>query len=156
MQTKARPEKKRKSRGEEEEEDEEFVPTALSNKILKEARAQQDEENTHDTHEQANTRDALKAAMKNLGASAAGKDDLDDTSDEEDDLHDVDAFQDDFSDPGSDFDEEEWADQITAAEEAALAAFMAPKSKDHKQKTLADVIMDKIREKQGEAGMVIQ
>lgn len=117
-----------------------FVPAALTNRILDEARAQQEEIDAGDEGELGTARDALAAAMQGLGRTDADSDD-----DEDGDGDDA------LSDPGSGWDEEEY--EVAAEDEAALAAFMAPGSKNHKQKTLADVIMEKIRAKQEEAGM---
>ena len=126
-----------------EDELEQEVPGALSNKILQVARDQQEELEEEDKEDAAalpgGARDALNAAMKGLKGAASD-------SDEED-------FGDDFSDPGSAGWEEEWEEEVNVEDEAALAAFMNPAAKDQKQKTLSDVIMEKIREKQAEAGL---
>ena len=69
------------------------------------------------------------AAMQSLGAAV--------DSDDEDELG---------SDGGSDWEEEEeWEEEMTADDEAALAAFMAPGAADYKQRTLSDLIMEKIK-----------
>ena len=59
------------------------------------------------------------------------------------------------SDSDQDFDDlggsEPWEDQeveISPEDEAALAAFMNPTAGVFKQRTLADIILDKIKEKQ--------
>lgn len=49
---------------------------------------------------------------------------------------------------GDDFDEE-----VAAEDEAALAAFMSADAKNYQQKTLSDMILDKIKQKQTEAGI---
>lgn len=118
------------------------MPSQLSDRILKQARAQQEEVDAGEARAGAGTmggtRDALTAAMQSLGAAV--------DSDDEDELG---------SDGGSDWEEEEeWEEEMTADDEAALAAFMAPGAADYKQRTLSDLIMEKIREKQQEGGMV--
>jgi len=139
VRTKPRLEKRRKA-GNDSEEDEEFVPAALSNRILEEARAQQEEVAIGGAHgAQRSAREALTTAMQSIGAGATDSDDDREAGDE-------------FSDPGSDWGEE-WESEINAEDEAALAAFMAPGAKDHRQKTLTDVIMEKIRAKQEESGV---
>jgi essential nuclear protein 1 len=148
VRTKPRPEKRRKKRaGDDSDEEEEFVPGALSNKILEVAREQQAEVDEEDARVQdgglAGARDALTAAMHNLAGGG---------SDSEDEGL-GDAGGDDFSDPGSGWGDDDWEAEMNAEDEAALEAFMAPGAKDKKQKTLTDVIMEKIREKQAEAGL---
>jgi hypothetical protein len=54
------------------------------------------------------------------------------------------------ADPGSYWEEEEY--EISPEDEAALAAFMAPNAANYKQRTLADLIMDKIKEKEAQGG----
>jgi essential nuclear protein 1 len=43
--------------------------------------------------------------------------------------------------------------QVSPEEEAAMAAFLAPGASEFKQKSLADIIMAKIREKQEQQGL---
>lgn len=45
--------------------------------------------------------------------------------------------------------------EVSPAEEAALAAFMAPGAQDYAQRSLADVILGKIREQQAAAGVAV-
>jgi hypothetical protein len=44
---------------------------------------------------------------------------------------------------------------VSPEEEAALAAFMAPGAADYQQRSLADMILGKIREQQAEAGVAV-
>lgn len=43
--------------------------------------------------------------------------------------------------------------QVSPEDEAALAAFMAPGADSYHQKTLADMVLEKIRERQAAAGV---
>jgi essential nuclear protein 1 len=143
VRTQPRPEKKHRHSGAGSEDEEEQVPGALSNRILEVAREQQEEvaaEGEQDNEGFAGgAREALAAAMQGLAGAASD-------SDEE--------YQgDDFSDPGSAGWEEEYEAELNGQDEAALEAFMNPTAKGQKQKTLTDVIMEKIREKQAAAGL---
>lgn len=62
------------------------------------------------------------------------------------------GFSDDLGGSGWDYEEAEEI-EVGAEEEAALAAFMAPGAADHRQRTLSDIILQKIREKQQEQGL---
>lgn len=143
VRTKTRPEKRRRN-GADSDEEEELVPAALSNRILEVAREQQEQEEAdneqNDTGVAVSTREALASAMKGLGGAAS------DSDDEE-------IGGDDFSDPGSAGWEEEWEADLDGQDEAVLAAFMNPVAKNQSQKTLSDVILEKIREKQAAAGL---
>lgn len=146
VRTKSRPEKRHRHSGAGSEDDEEQVPAALSNRILEVAREQQEEvaaEDEKDTTGIAGgAREALAAAMQGLAGAASDTDD--------------DEYQgDDFSDPGSAGWEEEYEAELNGQDEAALEAFMNPSAKGQKQKTLTDVIMEKIREKQAAAGLSV-
>jgi essential nuclear protein 1 len=142
VRTQPRPEKKHRRSGAGSDEEEE-VPGALSNRILAVAREQQEEvaaEGEKETEGFAGgAREALAAAMQGLAGAASDSDD---------------EYQgDDFSDPGSAGWEEEYEAEVNGQDEAALEAFMNPTAKGQKQKTLTDVIMEKIREKQAAAGL---
>lgn len=54
------------------------------------------------------------------------------------------------SDDAYEFDEEI---EVSPEDEAALAAFMAPGADSYHQKTLADMVLEKIRERQAAAGV---
>ena len=144
IRTKPRPEKRHRHSGAGSDEDEELVPAALSNRILEVAREQQEQEEEENKDNDAgvalSAREALAAAMKGLGGAAS------DSDDEE-------FGGDDFSDPGSAGWEEEWEADLEGQDEAALAAFMNPAAKNQTQKTLSDIILEKIREKQAAAGL---
>lgn len=112
------------------------VPGTLSNRILKVAREQQEEILADDAGEDADVdghaRDVLAAAMQGLASGRRSDDDDNDV----------------YSDPGSGGEwEEEWEEEVDGHDEAALAAFMNPDA-SKTPKTLSDVIMEKIREKQ--------
>lgn len=55
-----------------------------------------------------------------------------------------------WSEPESGFDPDEWENEIDEEDEAVLAAFMSADASQHKQKTLADIIMEKLQSKQEE------
>lgn len=140
MQTK--PSKKQRRKHNDSDNEEEFVPGALSARILKEARAQQDEVD-NDTRPPTATI-GITAALKNP-----------DLDSDDDDEYDPDGPE-EFSDPGSqweEYDEDDELEEISPEDEAALAAFMAPNAADYQQKTLTDIILEKIREKQQQAGL---
>lgn len=135
VRTQPRPGKRRKGSEEEEEAAEEFVPAAMTQRILKQARSQQEEVDADD----APAALQLGAGRGVVVAAAKGLQDSD--------------SDDDFSDGGGsgyEFDEEI---EVSAEDEAALAAFMAPGADNYKQKTLADMVLERIREKQAEAGV---
>ena len=149
VRTKPRPEKRRKGESDDEEE---HVPGVLSNRILEVAREQQEEVEAEDIDNEdvalgGSAREALAAAMQGLAGVAS------DSDDDDDDAGAGGFGRDDFSDPGSAGWEEECEEAINGEDEAALAAFMNHSAKGQKQKTLSDVIMEKIREKQGQAGL---
>lgn len=54
------------------------------------------------------------------------------------------------SDDAYEYDEEI---EVSPEDEAALAAFMAPGADSYHQKTLADMVLEKIRERQAAAGV---
>jgi len=140
LQTK--PSKKQRRKHNDSDNEEEFVPGALSARILKEARAQQDEVD-NDTRPLTATI-GITAALKNP-----------DLDSDDDDEYDPDGPE-EFSDPGSqweEYDEDDELEEISPEDEAALAAFMAPNAADYQQKTLTDIILEKIREKQQQAGL---
>jgi hypothetical protein len=125
------------------------LSAALSGRILKEARAQQDEldlETLEEQHGQA-------AAQIQAGALAAAMQRLADSDSD-----------DDHEDGGGRQNDEGWweADDgdldVSPQEEAALAAFMTPAGADgqqQQQRSLADMIMGKIREQQQQRGISV-
>lgn len=126
------------------------VPGELSHRILEVAREQQEEVAAEDSDDAGavggDAREALAAAMRGLAGGASDSDD--------DDAGDGGGLGgDDWSDPGDAGWEEEWEEEMNGQDEAALAAFMAPGARDARQKTLSDVILEKIREKQAAAGL---
>lgn len=130
---------KRKAHQEEGEE-EDGITDNLSKKILREAQAQQAEVEAEAVGEAAAlVGAAIDVSGRSVVAAAKKKMDSDDDSD----------FDDDYSDSGSQWDMEEV--EVTEEDEKALAAFMRPSSST--QRTLADIIMEKIRAKQEEGGM---
>lgn len=147
VRTKPRPQKRRRSKAAEEalseEEDDSFVPDALSGRILDVAREQQREIDVEEDVEKngasVGVHKALASAMQQLGPGSGV---ADDDSDSDDGL----GFEGNFSGPEEDYGND-WEDEITAEDEIALAAFMAPNAKDYHQKTLNDIIMEKIRDK---------
>lgn len=144
VRTQPRPHKRRKSEGEEEEEEleqEEFVPAGMTNRILKEARAQQEELEAEAVPAAA----AALAASGARGLVAAAAKGLRD-SDSEDEFSDGGYASDD----AYEYDEEI---EVSPEDEAALAAFMAPGADSYHQKTLADMVLEKIRERQAAAGV---
>jgi len=128
---------KRKAHAEEGEEDD-GITENLSKKILQEAQAQQKEVET----EEAGEAGALIGAAVDLSGrslvAAAKKKKAPDSDDESDD----------FSDTESQWDVEEV--EITEEDEKALEKFMRPNAQA--TRTLADIIMGKIREKQAAEG----
>ncbi|KAI3435957.1 hypothetical protein D9Q98_002015 [Chlorella vulgaris] len=139
VRTQPRPSKRRKE-GEEEDEAaaEEFVPAALSSRILREARSQQDEVDADDAPPAAAALQ-LKANRGLVEAAAKGLQE----SDSEDEL----------SDGGGSVYEFDDEIEVSPEDEAALAAFLAPGADSYHQRTLADMVMDRIREKQAEEGV---
>lgn len=114
-----------------------FLPGALSDRILKEARAQQEEIDAGvaaDASGAATYRGLLAAAMP--GGHASDSDD------------------DDALSGGSDWEGEDWDAEMAAEDEAALAAFMAPGADQYQQRTLTDMIMDRIKQRQSDEGDV--
>ena len=155
VRTKPRPQKRRRSQNVEsdDEGDDAFVPGNRSGKILDVAREQQREIDA-DVKDGTNTgarlhqgaHKALTSAMQQLGKTSIGEVSDSDTDGGAD--VDADGWA---SDPGSGFVEGEWEEEIRDEDEAALVAFMAPNADEYRQKTLSDVIMERIREKQEEA-----
>jgi essential nuclear protein 1 len=146
VRTKPRAPKRHRGTGESDEE-EGAVPGELSHRILEVAREQQEEVEAEDDEDVGavggDAREALAAAMRGLAGAASDSDDEDAAG----------ALGDDWSDPGDGAWEEEWEEEMNGQDEAALAAFMAPGARDARHKTLSDVILEKIREKQAAAGL---
>jgi len=161
--SKAKSVKRRDRTGDEED----YLPDALSTKILREAKELRDEVEAEEEEEEDDEDDerrskASKSAHRvKLGRtldvkSKALADDSYGTDDEDE--------EDEGAEYGGDagagaFDDEEYINEedgqyeeieISAEEAAALEAFMAPKS--GKDKTLADMIMEKIAEKEARGG----
>lgn len=143
VRSKPRAEKRRKggdAQGDDSDEDDEgYVPHKLSGRILEAARQQQEEvdaEAKGPASGLGHAREALAAVMHSFPRGA----------------HTSDSDEEQFSDVDDGL-EEEWEAEITAEDDAALAAFLAPGAENTKQKTLSDVIMEKIREKQSAAGL---
>jgi essential nuclear protein 1 len=127
------------------------MPAATSARVLKEARAQQDEVRAEAVPLGAQDVSAALAAA----AEAAGGDS---SSDDDDDLAGgAWGGRGTYGAPGGPggggSDEEEEHEDVSPEDEAALAAFMAPGAAEYQQRTLADVIMDKIRERQEATGL---
>ena len=125
------------------------LSAALSGRILKEARAQQEEldlENLEEQHGQA-------AAQIQAGALAAAMQQLADSDSDDEDGGGR------LSDAGDGWWEADQADlEVSPQEEAALAAFMSPAGADgqqQQQRSLADMIMGKIREQQQQRGISV-
>ena len=135
MQTKPRSKKKREEE-EEYSEDEGALPPELTGKIMKEAHLQQEELKRESEREKSQVyQDSLAGAIKNLKGTR------DDETDE-----------DVWSEPESDYNPEDWEAEIDEEDEAVLAAFMSNNAGNQKQRTLADIIMEKIKEKESGGG----
>lgn len=130
--------KRPRGEGYDEEAAEEPVSAAMTARILKEARSQREEVDAEDVPAGAA---ALQLAGSRGVVAAAAKGLQDSDSD------------DDFSDGGGSVYEYDEEIEVSAEDEAALAAFMAPGADNYKQKTLADLVLERIREKQAEQGV---
>eukprot|EP00877_Chromochloris_zofingiensis_P005227 jgi/Chrzof1/14705/Cz09g12210.t1 len=140
---KPRAEKKRRRA---EEDTDELVSQKISSRILKEARAQQEEIDFDDQQDgaAANT----PAIQISQGALTAALQRLADSDDDDEDHG-------GFSDTDSMWDVGDGDADVSPEEEAALAAFMATGAQDsaQQQKSLADLVLGKIRDKQQQAGI---
>ncbi|KAK9811795.1 hypothetical protein WJX72_010259 [[Myrmecia] bisecta] len=121
-----------------EEDDEQFLSGELSTKIMREARAQQQEVDAEDnplgpSAQQATRRGGLAGSIQEL--------DSDSDADEPQDYTDSDSLW----DAGE--------EEVSLEDEKALAAFMAPNAENYQQRTLADIIMEKIKAKQEAGGL---
>ena len=67
--------------------------------------------------------------------------------------HDSDSDESDYAGGFSDGEERWIEEEIGVEDEAALARFMAPEAASHQQRTLSDIIMERIREKEEAGGM---
>lgn len=135
VQTKPR---SKKNRQEDSDEEEEVLPPELTGKIMREAHLQQEEMKKDDEDSKKSMyKDSLAGAIANLKGDAVD-------SDEEEA----------WSEPESDFNPDDWEEEIDAEDEAVLAAFMSKDASNQKQKTLADIIMEKIKEKESGGGTV--
>ncbi|KAF6259059.1 bystin-like protein [Scenedesmus sp. NREL 46B-D3] len=143
IRTKPRAEKRRKR----DEEDEEAVPQDVSARIMREARAQQDELDAEDLQR---TTAAAGPAQIPAGAIAAALQQLHDSDSEAEGGEDLDAL----TEAGSVWGGED-ADDISPEDEAALAAFMSPAALQGAgaaaQRTLADAIMARLQQHPGSA-----
>lgn len=132
MQTNPRSKKKKE---EDYSEEEDALPPELTGKIMKEAHLQQEEMKREREQEKSHVyQDSLAGAIKNLKGTREDETD-----------------EDVWSEPESEYNPDDWEAEIEEEDEAVLAAFMSKTSGSQKQKTLADMIMEKIKEK--ESGM---
>lgn len=139
VRTQPRPNKRQRGGEEDEgEEGEGFVPADMTARILKQARSQQEE---LDAEEMPAGAAALQLAGSRGVVAAAAKGLQDSDSD------------DDFSDGGGSVYEYDEEIEVSPEDEAALAAFMAPDADSYQQRTLADLVLERIREKQKEQGV---
>ena len=118
----------------------EGLPSDLTNKIMREAHLQQEEmkRDSNQTHREA-YKDSLAGAIHNLQGDVQG-------------LESEDELGDGWSDGDVDDRlEAEWEQEVDAEDEAVLAAFMN-KAEGKQTRTLADIIMEKIREKEAGGG----
>ncbi|KAL3141390.1 hypothetical protein ABBQ32_004967 [Trebouxia sp. C0010 RCD-2024] len=131
VRTKTRPAKRRKAAAsaaaDEAAENEEALSEALSHKVMREARAQQEELDAEDQPE-----GAIAQAGHQAAATAV---DSDSEQEDFDKYSELDAF-----------DTEEV--EVSPDDEQALAAFMAPHAGGFQQRTLADLILQKIQDKE--------
>ncbi|KAG2424167.1 hypothetical protein HXX76_014700 [Chlamydomonas incerta] len=165
-----RPRGEKKRRRAEEDDGEELLDVKLSGRILKAAREQQQELDAEELFDLDRALDddeegegeegaggkkrldpqaALRAAMQRLGEKGKGKGGAGGRDDDSDDEAD--------SDDGGgglegDFEEVEEV-EVDADDERALAAFMAPGAEGHRQTSLADLIMARLRQRQAEQGL---
>ena len=110
-----------------------MLPPKLTGKIMKEAQLQQREvSNDEEMRDGSRVRETLAGALRNLKGHVSASDDEDEN----------------WSEPESDFNPEDWEAEIDAEDEAVLSAFMTNHDGNQKQKTLADIIMEKIKEKE--------
>ena len=148
--------------------EEDYLPDALSTKILQEAKELREEveaESSDDDDARRSGKATKSAHRVSLGRTLKGsaKTLIDDSYGSDDDV--VDDDDDDMAgdgggERGGAFDDEEYIDEkdgqyeeieISEEEAAALSAFMTPKT--GKDRTLADMIMEKISEREsGDAG----
>ena len=130
-----KPRSKQRRRDDEGSEEDERLPAELTNKIMREAHLQQEEIKKDSAGGQrAAYKESLAGAIQNLQGDAPEDSD------------------DGWSDPEMDDHlEAEWDEEVDAEDEAVLAAFMS-KGDGSKQRTLADIIMEKIKEKEAGGG----
>lgn len=135
MQTKPR---SKKNRQDDSDDEEEVLPPELTGKIMREAHLQQEEmRKDDDDSKKAIYKDSLAGAIENLKGDAVDSDD-----------------EEPWSEPESDYNPDDWEEEMDAEDEAVLAAFMSKDGSSQKQKTLADIIMEKIKEKESGGGTV--
>ena len=121
------------------EEGEGPLPADLEARILRQAREQQRELAEESLQKQrggaagAARQEALASALRGLGPEELS-----------------DGEEDDLSEPESEYLEEVEVDE---EDERAVAAFLAPQGEGAQQKTLADIIMEKFRERQEAMGV---
>jgi hypothetical protein len=122
----------KKRRDEDSDQEDDTLPTELTGKIMREAHLQQEEiKRDGDKAHTSVYKESLEGAIQNLKQSRA------DESDEEA-----------WSEPESDYNPDDWEAEMNEEDEAVLAAFMNRDGSNQKQKTLADIIMEKIQEKE--------
>lgn len=140
---KSKPSKRRQEQPDSDEDagEDAMIPKDLSGRILQTAREQQAEIDADERQKTSmgTTQTALAAAIQSLGKSG----------------HDSDSEEELSEDNGDDW-EDDWEDEMNAEDEAILAAFMTPGTDGRKQKTLSDVIFEKIREKQAQERIEIR
>lgn len=152
VRTKPRGSKRRKQRegeapvddvdAQELQEEEQALPAGLTDKLLKEARLQQQEVDEEDAADRgllgAGVRRTIGAVSTRLQVA-----DSDDSDEEEG------GFGGAYSDGGGDWNEEV-EEEITAEDEQALRAFMVPGADNFRQRTLADIILERLEQQQVE------
>ena len=128
--------KRRKQRdgGDAPSDDDAALPADVSAKVLAQARVQQAE-----VEAEARGTTGLAGRGSRAPTAAAPPADSDDES--------ASSLSDGGGDPWSDGEVE-----VSPEDEAAIAAFLAPGAADHRQRTLADVILDKLKEQEGAGG----
>ncbi|KAI3465976.1 hypothetical protein Pfo_022639 [Paulownia fortunei] len=127
-----------------------LVPSAVSSKILKEALLQQKEIQHEEESEDAN---ALNHNPSNGFSFPQVRNLKDNDDDDDDDDDDVDDFG-GFSETQSQFGQWDFEDEIDEEDEKLLEAFLS--KDDPPQRTLADIIVEKIKEKDAQVSSGMQ
>ncbi|KAK9840658.1 hypothetical protein WJX81_007722 [Elliptochloris bilobata] len=134
-----KPRRSKKARDSDGEDAEEVLTPELSSRILREAQAQQAEVDAEADLLGAGGARAASSGRQEGGCCEAGRD-SDSDSDPGEDVH-------------SEVDEAWVEEHVSAEDEAALAAFLYPDAASQQQRTLNDIIMSKIRERQATGGL---